>query len=327
MIRVGLNPYGLSYTVLGWPGGGTARANPKAIGLSGYLDLAEELGARALELPDTMLEPLGDAGLEKLKARLDARGILPVLSQSPPVSAIARSIKLAEKLGARTIRLALTPVLCGARAELGGQWPEIVADVKRMLCEAAPRAAAKGMTLAVENHQDFTSAELMDFCELGGPNVGVTLDTGNPLAVGEDPVAFTRTVAPRVRHVHLKDYRAHWDAEGYRLVRCPTGDGAIPFLELAQVLNEQHAEWTAVLEPGALSARHVKLLTRAWWQGYAPRRAEDLAAGLAAARVNRMREDEDWRTPWEQGSGAEAIVAYELEQIKKSAENVRAWGW
>ncbi|MCW8133787.1 MAG: sugar phosphate isomerase/epimerase, partial [Planctomycetota bacterium] len=229
MLRIGLNPYGLSYTVLGWPGQDTPRANPKPYGLPGYLKLAEELGARVIEFPDYMLEPLDEASLDALRESLQARGAASVLSQSPPVSAIGRSLRLAERLGAKVVRLALTPVLCGARGELGTKWPELYAETTKMLREAAPRAADKGLSLAVENHQDFTSAELLDLCERGGANVGITLDTGNPLAVGEDPVAFARTVAPRVLHVHLKDYRAHWDAEGYRLVRCATGDGAVNF--------------------------------------------------------------------------------------------------
>ena len=43
--------------------------------------------------------------------------------------------------------------------------------------------------------------------EAAGANVGVVFDTGNPFAVGEDPVAFARRAAHRIRHVHLKDYR------------------------------------------------------------------------------------------------------------------------
>ena len=46
---------------------------------------------------------------------------------------------------------------------------------------------------------------------------------------GEDPIAFTRRAAHRIRHVHLKDYRAQFTPEGFRLVRCAIGDGAVPF--------------------------------------------------------------------------------------------------
>ena len=37
------------------------------------------------------------------------------------------------------------------------------------------------------------------------------------------------TIAPHVRYLHLKDYRVQFTDEGYRLVRCAIGDGAVPF--------------------------------------------------------------------------------------------------
>ena len=56
---------------------------------------------------------------------------------------------------------------------------------------------------------------------------------------------------------------------------------------------------TAVLEPGALEARHVRLFTSDWWNGYAPKTAAEFAACLRAARVNKLPADADYRTPWE----------------------------
>ena len=90
----------------------------------------------------------------------------------------------------------------------------------------------QGVTLAIENHQDFTSRELVAFCEEAGANVGIIFDTGNTFPVAEAPLDFTRVIAPHVRHVHLKDYRVQFTDEGYRLVRCAIGDGAVPFPEM-----------------------------------------------------------------------------------------------
>ena len=56
---------------------------------------------------------------------------------------------------------------------------------------------------------------------------------------------------------------------------------------MVAILAEHHAELPAVLEPGALEARHVRLFTPDWWRGYPPQTLEALAACLLAARRNR----------------------------------------
>src|SRR5205085_8745958 len=113
------------------------------------------------------------------------------------------------------------------------------ANVRRMLKEAAPIAAEYGLSLAIEDHQDFTSSELVELCQTTAANVGVCLDTGNALSVGEDPVEFAQAVAGCVKHVHLKDYRVQWTAEGYRLIRCEIGGGVILFAVILEVFKVQ----------------------------------------------------------------------------------------
>lgn len=128
-----------------------------------------------------------------------------------------------------------------------------------------------------------------------------------------------------MRHLHLKDYNAQATSEGFRLIRCAIGDGAVPFPELFSILGEHHKTMVAVLEPGALEARHVKLFTSDWWQGYAPKPAHELAACLLASQTNAMPQDADYRTPWERGADDE-VEAFELTMIRKSAANMKSLG-
>lgn len=325
MLRVGLNPYGLTYH-LGLQGRGTPRANPAGRGLEGFIAIATELGAKTLEIYEPWLQAMSDDELARLKDRLGGLGMTPVVSAGlnmmGPMESAFRSAKA---LGATTIRLGLSPVLCGDRNAWGEKWHELTASIHAALTEWGPRADDAGYVLAVENHQDFTSAELAAFCEEAERGVGITFDTGNTFPVAEAPLDFTRRVAPFVRHVHLKDYRVQFTDEGYRLVRCAIGDGAVPFAEMIALLREHHARLTAVLEPGALEMRHVRLFTPDWWNGYAPKPARELAACLKAARVNHLPEDADYRTPWERGEDG-ALETFELDMIRRSAANMRALG-
>ena len=325
MLRLGLNPYGLTYH-LGLQGRDTPRANPAGRGLEGFIAIATELGARTLEIFDPWLQHLSDGDIRALRGRLEGLGMMPIVSAGlhgmAPIESAFRSAGL---LGAKTIRLGLSPVLCGDRNAWGEKWSEFNTTVRAALKQWGPRAADTGTVLAIENHQDFTSAELVAFCEMAGPGVGITFDTGNTFPVAEAPLDFTRRIAPFVRHVHLKDYRVQFTDEGYRLVRCAIGDGAVPFFELLAILAWHHASLTAVLEPGALEARHVRLLTPDWWHGYAPKPAHELAACLKAAQRNRLPDDADYRTPWERQDDAN-LESYELDMIRRSAANMAELG-
>jgi len=305
-VIIGLNPYGLAYT-LGLQGDAGTE-------LDGFLEIAAEIGAQVVELHAPWLDGIDTSALAR---RID--GLTPVVSCGLDPAGDDAALAHAVALGASVVRMALTRVLQGDRHAT--EWQAVVADVRARLARIAPRAAAAGVSVAIENHQDFTSAELMELCAEAGEAVGITLDTGNAFPVAEAPLDFARTVAPRVRHVHLKDYRVQSTREGYRLVRCAIGDGAVPFPELAEILDR---DLTASIEPGALAARHIRLFTPEWWRGYPPVDAPQLAAALRAAQVNRLPEDADHRTPWERGIRGEEVVRYERDMMMRSVANLRA---
>ena len=183
-LAVGLNPYGLTYT-LGLQG------NADGAGLEGFLEIAGEIGAQVVELHQPWLAGLDLAALAR---RLD--GMVPVVSCGMDPAGDDAALECAALLGARVVRMALTRVLQGDRHAV--DWPRLVDGVRARLARVAPRAAAAGLSVAIENHQDFTSADLMELCEEAGEAVGIALDTGNAFAVGEAPLEFARTVAPRV---------------------------------------------------------------------------------------------------------------------------------
>jgi 3-oxoisoapionate decarboxylase len=319
----GLNPYGLTYH-LGLQGAGGPRANPRGAGLEGFIAIATELGAKVLEIYDPWLRAMSDDALRALRDRLAALSMTPVVSSGLMMGPFESALRSARILDAKVIRHGLTNVLCGDRHALGDKWKLLVGEVRSVLAERGPRAAGEGRVLAIENHQDFGSDELAEFCETTR-GLGICLDTGNAFPVAEAPLDFVARVAAHVAHVHLKDYRVQFTDEGYRLVRCAIGEGAVPFVPMLDILAGQGRKLNAVLEPGALEARHVRLLRPEWWNFYASKPASALAACLAAARVNRLADDADFRTPWERGEDM-GVADYELNMIRRSAQNMRALG-
>jgi sugar phosphate isomerase/epimerase len=323
MLSVGLNPFGLAYT-LGLQGRGTPRANPRGTGLEGFIAIANELGAKTLEIWEPWIADMNEPELGKLKDRLASLGMTPVISGGLTTGPVDRAIRMATILGAEVVRIVLTPILCGDRNAAGPKWRELVTGARAALKQFGPQAAAAGVWLAIENHQDFRSEELVEFCE-DNEGVGICFDTANTFPVAEAPLPFTRWIAPHVRHVHLKDYVIQWTDEGYRLIRCAVGDGAVPFAGIMAILAEHHDSLPAVIEIGALEARHVRLFTPDWWKGYPQMTAAELAPCLAAARVRRLPEEADYRTPWERQED-ETLIQYELAMVRRSASNLKTLG-
>jgi len=338
MFQIGLNPYGFSHTV-GLQAFGTPRANPDGTGLRGFIRIAKDIGARCFEFDGRWLAPLNNDELAALAAELpDVPRLCSYWLQHVPGETLDEAIRATRTIGARTIRIHLTPVLEGARAKQGPRWQQLIAHARETLNRESRRAADAGLQIAIENHQDFGSDELMAFAEEAGPNVGIALDTGNAFAVAEDPVAFAMRVAPRIKHVHLKDYVSQFTPEGFRLIRCAIGDGCVPLQEIADVFEDsaiplssvfrrEDTLLTASIEVGALDARHVRVFAPDWWAGYPTRPVGELRIALDRLKTKRLDDNAEYRTPWELNQSTSAIVDYELEQLRKSVANLKALGW
>lgn len=321
MLQLGLNPYGLTF-LLGLQGRGTPRAYSHARGLDAFIEIAQELKAQSIELHAPWLFALTPEQLAALRDQLAALQLTPIVSLGPPLEQVELAMTCAHALGARVLRLGLSPVLHGARAS-EPRWLEYIDHARKTLHDTAAYAQDLRLDFAIENHQDFGSEELIDFCHHAGPHCGICIDTGNTLAVAEHPLDFARRVAPLVRHIHLKDYRAQFTDEGFHLVRCPIGDGFVPFAELLPLVTQHRQDLCASLEPGALDVRHIRCFTANWWTGYRPRAAAEFGRALGVARHRRLSDTADWRTPWEAQAPAEEVVRYELDMIRRSMATVK----
>ncbi|WP_127487673.1 sugar phosphate isomerase/epimerase family protein [Paenibacillus ehimensis] len=80
------------------------------------------------------------------------------------------------------------------------------------LSEAAKRAEAAGITLALENHGQLAGrgGQVKDILEqVGSKALRSTFDTGNFLLVDEHPSQAIEPLLPYIAHVHVKDFKRH----------------------------------------------------------------------------------------------------------------------
>lgn len=114
-----------------------------------------------------------------------------------------------------------------------------------------PVCAEVGLKLAFENHLDYRISEIVRVVQgVDSPYLGINFDTGNPVAVIEDPLVAARAAAPYTINAHLKDFRIQ-PATGTgepRIFWTPLGRGDVPFDEILGVLVD------GAPDPDALSA-------------------------------------------------------------------------
>jgi sugar phosphate isomerase/epimerase len=287
----------------------------------GLMDAAVELGLAGVEAP---LPAPGAAVIDAWRSALRERDLDYVADLTGSLDADPESIRaqleVASELGARVVRATLSTLLCGDRRPLAGGWEAHLERRALRLREVLPRAEELGICLALENHQDATSHDLVRLAEMVGhsPAYGVTLDTGNALAVAEDPVEFARRVAPLVRHVHLKDYTLHLAPEGFRLVRCAAGDGVIDFPAILAVLRERGRELSAGLEIAAQATRTIELSRPDWWACYPREQALHLPPVLALIWGQARPQHEPYASAWERGEDSASVSAEEWSRVRGS---------
>ncbi len=302
----------------------------------GLMDAARDLGLAGVECGLTSLVPSFDGALVQteavetnIRAELQARGLKVIADYGALLDTDAAHLRanltLAAAAGAKVMRATLSHILCGDRRKLAGGWEAHRNALAARLNEVMPYAEEVGVCIAVENHQDATSDDLLFLAESvrHSPAFGVTLDAGNPLAVGEDPVEFATRIAPIIRHIHLKDYTIHFAPEGYRLVRCAAGDGVVDFPALLDIVRRNGHDVLPALESAAQATRTIPLLEPDWWACYPPTASTRLIPALRLLWEKGYPKELPYSSAWESGADSATVSADEWDVVRRSVDYFR----
>jgi len=150
--------------------------------------------------------------------------------------------EIAQQWGAPLLRL------------FGGQLPEGPAArseaLKRagaLLEEAASLSEPFGVRLAVETHDDFSSAHTVaELLAHAGGHAGAVYDSHHPHRMGEQPSAVLEALGAELWHVQVKDAIRLPGDDNWQLV--PLGQGEVPVRELVELLARSGYEGWVSLE-------------------------------------------------------------------------------
>ncbi|MGD9735840.1 MAG: sugar phosphate isomerase/epimerase family protein [Solirubrobacterales bacterium] len=127
-----------------------------------------------------------------------------------------------------------------AGAGWGARWGEMAAATRRLLRDVLPLLEELDLRIAIENHGDGRTAELVELVAGVDPErCGICLDTANLALSLEDPEEATARVAGHVFATHLKDGVLVDDgAGGLTLHARACGEGVFPLAELIEALRD-----------------------------------------------------------------------------------------
>ncbi len=213
-----------------------------------FVRRAGELGVDGVSLESCFFPSLDERFLAEVKAALDERGMERVLAWGHPDGLeggrnqnawreMNSLIPKAHAMGASIMRIVASSLMF--RYEPHG--PQIEAIVA-MLRESVKIAEDHGIVLAIENHIDYTSAEILEILDrVGSEALKVNFDTGNALRMMENPVSAAKRLSSRIVAVHAKDMEACRHVppeEWYFFSSVPVGTGLIDMPGVVRVLQE-----------------------------------------------------------------------------------------
>lgn len=281
-----------------------------------FLRFCRERGAGGVQ---TSIPLLPEPQVRELRRTLDETGTWLEGSVRLPRDAadldrFTADLRAARAAGASVVR---TVMLSGRRYETFGsadEYRRFKASSTEALLRAAPIVEREKLRLAVENHKDLRAEELVELLrQVGSEWIGVTIDTGNNLALLEAPLTTVEALAPFAMSVHLKDMAVDEHPEGFLLSEVPFGHGFLDLPRIVAILRKQRPELRFSIEMATRDPLTVPCLTERYWATFETLPAKVLARMLALVRERK------------EGRPLPRVAALTPEdRLQREDENVRA---
>jgi sugar phosphate isomerase/epimerase len=211
-------------------------------------DQSDRWGLDGLHLDDGVLENLEESYLKEVGAAAEEKGLYLEYNFSMDLGGrgigiqhdLAEAIATAQAIGADIVKVSMD--LIRPRPVAASRFhPEVMAQIKSVasrIKQLAPAAEAAGVKIAVENHCDTFSEEILWLLDqVDNPRVGACVDTVNALMVMEDPMEAIENLSPRAFTNHFRDDRIEFQRHGFKLTGTAIGDGDIDIKRAYEIIK------------------------------------------------------------------------------------------
>jgi sugar phosphate isomerase/epimerase len=249
-MKLGLHTYSLNLHGIGQDWAAFKWPWPRQISTFELMDMILDLDLEGIHLDDGVLEHLDPGFLKEVGAEAVRKQLYLEYNFSMDMGGygigiqhdLPAALDTAHALGADVVKVSMD--LARPRPVSGSRFHPRVIEQMSMFAQklraVAPKALHRGIRIAVENHCDSFSEEILWLLDqVDHLSVGACIDTVNGLHVTEDPMAAIRNLAPRAFTNHFRDDRIEFQRWGFKLVGAAVGEGDIDMKTAYELFRDQ----------------------------------------------------------------------------------------
>ena len=250
---------------------------------------ARDIGAEGVQTP---LRSKDAAVAKRIRALVEQdggyyEGELRLPKNENDLADFEADVRLHREAGASVARAVCTG---GRRYEIFKSMDEFRAfhaQAEKSLALAEPVMRRHQLRLAIENHKDHTADELAALMrKISSEWIGVLVDTGNNIALLDEPHAAVEALAPFAMSVHLKDMAVQPDVGGFRLSEVPLGTGVLDLPRMIRALAKANPALVFNLEMATRDPLRVPCLTDGYFATFPEREAARLNVMMNWVKAN-----------------------------------------
>lgn len=254
-----------------------------------FLEHCQRLGAGGMQ---ANLGTLGQAAIGQLRGFAERHDLFIDAIIRPPkdkgdLGRFEAEIRTARDVGVQAVRTTIIPGRRYERFKTLEEFRELERRGQTMLELAVPVLEKHHIGLAIENHKDQRIDERIAlFQRFSCEFLGACIDTGNSIALLDEPYQAVEALAPYAMTVHLKDQSLKMYEDGFLLGDVPLGSGSLDLKRMVRMVRNVKPEIRFALELITRDALRVPCLTKDYWATMPEMPAQQLAAILRLVADN-----------------------------------------
>lgn len=195
-----------------------------------------------------------------------------------------------------------------------------VRAVEASLQRAIPIAESVRVPIGLENHKDFTVDEQVElYRRYSSEYFGACVDTGNNLALLENPMESIERLAPYGVLAHLKDATLDEYSDGFLLGDIPLGEGMLDLPRIVKTLHKHRPSLPMVLECITRNPLKIPCRTEGYWASFPKRDDRAVDRMMQLVRANPPK----WQMQVKAGISREELAEMERKHVERSIAYAR----